>query len=102
MPSTGAVPLLIDSVLKQWNNRCEISQWHEEYRLHINTFRAGKRMQRCSKITIDPIDAKYLIAKLNLNRQNVAPFRHGFMWRTAVSEIEMMRFEEDAYKSKNR
>ncbi|MEB0262908.1 hypothetical protein [Mucilaginibacter sp. 10I4] len=98
-PLTGSVPLLMDAVIKQWNNRTYITQWNEDYRLREESWRDGKRLEKGIKVTINRVDALYLISKLNLIREQ-GYFKSSAVYRTAVSEIEMLRIEQEKYDMK--
>lgn len=95
---TGECPVNIDSVIKQWSYKCCIKQYHEEYTLMEESWRAGKRLGKWSKIRISKAQAHELIGKLNLLDEKSGTFTHARMWRTAASEAEMMLIGQNEWK----
>ena len=69
---TGFCYLNINETIKQWNNDCCISQWHDEYRFH------GLGI----KININPRQAIELIVELKLNKLQSPIFKNAKIWRT--------------------
>lgn len=95
---TGECPINVDSVVKQWSYKCSIKQYHEEYTLMEESWRAGKRLGKWSKIRISKAQAHELIGKLNLIDEQSSTFRYARMWRTAASEAEMMLVGQNEWK----
>lgn len=96
---TGECPINVAAVINQWNNRCSIKQYHEEYTLMEDAWRAGKR-KHSSKIRISKTQAHELIGQLNLLDERSDLVRNGRIWRTCASENEMVTLEIQSYFKK--
>lgn len=97
---TGECPINVASVVKQWSYKCSIKQYHEEYTLMEESWRAGKRLGKWSKIRISKVQAHELIGQLNLLDERSHTFRNARMWRTASSETEMMLIGQNEWKKR--
>lgn len=97
---TGEIDINISAVILQWNNRCSISQWKNEFTLSEDSWKSGKRGNR-SKIKISFYSAFELIGKLNLRQEKSNMFNSGSVWRTAATERDYVMAEVQGYFQMN-
>lgn len=79
---TGDCKIDVAKVVKAWNDKFSISQYHEEYRL----IKQG-RGQNCAKVTISKEQAEILIDKLKLLPIQSGMLRFGKTYRTESNII---------------
>lgn len=94
---SGDCEIYIDKVIKQWNNRCVLLRWGDEYILIEEIWFRGKNTgNKKFKFQISQSDADALIQRLNLVEEQ-SFFRSGKSYRTEKSEeIHVIR-EQQAY-----
>lgn len=100
---SGNCEIFIDEIIEQWNNRCVIFRWVDEYRLVEEIWLLGKNTGRDKvKISINQSDARLLILKLNLVEEQ-SFLKSGKTYRTANSEAHHVIIEQAEYiKQANR
>ncbi len=77
---TGPCTLYVDKLVKLWNDKFSISQWHDEYRL-VKSRGKGESL----KATISTEQALEIIKKLNLLPVHDTLFKNGKSWKTKLT-----------------
>lgn len=94
---TGECQIDIPKVIAQWNNRCVILRWRDEYRIVEYVWRIGiKTGETTYKFAISEADAKHLITALKLNEEQ-SFLKSGKSYHTARTEAEAVIIEQQAY-----
>lgn len=100
---SGNCEIRIDEVVKQWDNRCLLMRWKDEFRIVEEVWYRGKNTGKTKfKLNISQADAYNLILKLNLVEQQ-SFLKSGKTYRTEASEanhviVEMMAYIKIANK----
>lgn len=76
---TGECGIDVAQAAKGWNERCSISQWHDEYTL-VQKLRRNTRESYSLKVRISGQQARELIAAAELVNVKSPVFRNASSW----------------------
>lgn len=81
---TGECEIDVKKVVKAWNDRFVISQWHDEFTLCRHAKNAGNFTKTNLKVRISKQQAKELIVELDLFPNLSEFFKNGTTWRRKI------------------
>lgn len=80
----GECEVDVKEVVKQWNEKWCISQWHEEYRLCKHDDKADNFTKTSLKLLISKKQAKEIIVELDLMPEQSPIFRNAKTWKKLI------------------